>query len=333
MSQKFIKTMTGYKATDANLKCRDHQFVIGEWTPEITGDLELCAKGWHFCISPSGVWSYYPAPGTRVFKCEAEDILEVPTEAGADFKLVARRVRLTEEVTPGMNGNDKSNTGYSNTGNSNTGYRNTGNSNTGNRNTGYRNTGNSNTGNSNTGNSNTGNSNTGDRNTGNSNTGYRNTGNSNTGDSNTGYRNTGNSNTGYRNTGNSNTGNSNTGNRNTGNSNTGDSNTGYSNTGYSNTGYRNTGNSNTGYRNTGDSNATNYSAGWFCQVEPKVVSFDKQTKLTRKQFEDKYPEVFRLSELLINPAPIPFDEFKRIPGITPAKLKSLHRKHLAARAK
>ena len=213
MSQKFIKTMTGYKATDANLKCRDHQFVIGEWTPEITGDLELCAKGWHFCISPSGVWSYYSSPGTRVFKCEAEDVLEVPTEAGADFKLVARRVRLTEEVTPGMHGNDKSNTGDSNTG------------------------------------------------------------------------------------------------------------------------YRNTGDRNTGDSNTGDSNATNYSAGWFCQVEPKVVSFDKQTKLTRKQFEDKYPEVFRLSELLINPAPIPFDEFKRIPGITPAKLKSLHRKHLAARAK
>jgi hypothetical protein len=293
MSQKFIKTMTGYKATDANLKCRDHQFVIGEWTPEITGDLELCAKGWHFCISPSGVWSYYPAPGTRVFECEAEDILEVPTEAGADFKLVARRVRLTEEVTPGIHGNDKSNTG---------------NRNTGDRNTGYSNTGDSNTGYSNTGDSNTGYSNTGD-----SNTGY-----SNTGDSNTGYSNTGNRNTGYRNTGNRNTGNRNTGNRNTG---------------YRNTGNRNTGNRNTGDRNTGDSNATNYSAGWFCQVEPKVVSFDKQTKLTRKQFEDKYPEVFRLSELLINPAPIPFDEFKRIPGITPAKLKSLHRKHLAARAK
>jgi hypothetical protein len=202
----YIKKMTGYKATDSNLKCRDHQFVLGEWSPVIEGDLQLCAKGWHFCVQPSGVWSYYNSPTTRVFKCEAEDVLEVPTEAGADFKLVARRIRLVEEITPGKVGNDKSNTGNSNTG------------------------------------------------------------------------------------------------------------------------YRNTGNSNTGY-----SNAANYSAGFFCVKEPKVMSFDKQTRLTREQFTAKYPEYYSLGELLLKVDTIDFAQFKRIPGITPAKLKALHRKHLLAR--
>jgi PPE-repeat protein len=276
MAQTYIQKMTGYKATDKNLKCRDHQFVIGEWSPAIEGDLQLCAKGYHFCAAPSGVWSYYMDATTRVFTCEAECVLDVPIEAGAEAKHVARRIRLVDEITPGKIG-DK--------------------------------------------NSNTGDRNTGDRNTGDSNTGY-----SNTGDSNTGDRNTGDRNTGYSNTGDSNTGYSNTGDRNTGHSNTGDSNTGDRNTGDSNTGYSNTGDSNTGY-----SNATNNSAGFFCICEPRVISFDKQTRLTRLQYLNKYPESYDLGKLLLRAEPIDFESFKRIPGITAAKLKALHRKHLLTR--
>ena len=209
---KYIEKMTGYKATNADMACKGFQFELGKWY-ETEGELKMCERGFHFCVHPSGVWSYYNESTTRVFKVEAEQVLEVPTEAGADFKLVAKRIRLVEEITPGKTGN--SNTGDRNTGNSNTGDWNTGDWNTGNRNTGNSNTGNSNTGDRNTGNKNTGDSNTGDSNTGNWNTGDRNTGNSNTGD-----RNTGNWNTGDRNTGDSNTGDSNTGDWNTGNWNT-----------------------------------------------------------------------------------------------------------------
>jgi hypothetical protein len=137
------------------------------------------------------VWAYYTSGRTRVFKVEAEEVLDTPFAPGADYKRVARRIRLIEEVQI--------------TGNENTGYQNTGNGNTGNENTGYQNTGNGNTGNGNTGYRNTGNGNTGNRNTGNGNTGNRNTGNRNTGNGNTGYGNTGNGNTGYGNTGNGNT--------------------------------------------------------------------------------------------------------------------------------
>ena len=118
--------------------------------------------------------------------------------------------------------------------------------------------------------------NEGSENTGFSNTGHRNTGDSNTGHSNTGYRNTGDSNTGY----------SNTGDRNTGDSNTGDRNTGGSNTGHSNTGDWNTGDRNTGDWNTGDWNKTNRSAGVFCNEEPKMRMFNKETDMTWREWKD-----------------------------------------------
>jgi hypothetical protein len=62
-----------------------------------------------------------------------------------------------------------------------------------------------------------------------------------------------------------------------------------------------------------------------------VISFDKQTRLTRDQFTVKFPEYYTLGELLLKVDAIDFEPFKRIPGITPAKLKALHRKHLLAR--
>ena len=116
-------------------------------------------------------------------------------------------------------------------------------------------------------------------NTGDCNTGDCNTGNRNTGDWNTGDRNTGDWNTGDCNTGNWNTGDYNTGNRNTGDWNTGDWNTGDCNTGHYNTGNRNTGYWNTGDCNTGDWNKTNRSSGVFCNEEPKLMMFNKQTDM------------------------------------------------------
>jgi hypothetical protein len=136
---------------------------------------------------------------------------------------------------------------------------------------------------------------------------------------------------GYMNTGHSNTSNRNAGYRNTGHSNTGDMNTGHSNTGHSNTGHSNTGNRNAGYMNTGHGNATNFSAGFFCQKEPLVISFDKQTKLTRKQFAEKYPEINTLAERLSRDDVFDYAKFKSIPGWTLAKCKALHEKHIAGR--
>ena len=113
---------------------------------------------------------------------------------------------------------------------------------------------------------------------------------------NEGNRNTGLGNTGNRNTGNGNTGDWNTGDWNTGHWNTGDWNTGHWNTGYWNTGHRNTGLGNTGNGNTGDWNTgdwntghwnkTNRSTGVFCNKEPKMMMFNKNTDMTWEEWRD-----------------------------------------------
>jgi hypothetical protein len=279
--QELIEKMTGYKATDKDMKCRGHKFELGVWY-EVEGELKECEHGFHFCEQPSGVWAYYSEPGTRVFKVEAEGVLRTPFMPGTDYKRVCHRIRLVEEER-------------------NTGYRNTGNGNTGNGNTGHRNTGDWNAGNGNPGDGNTGDWNPGDGNTGNGNTGYRNTGNGNTGNGNTGHRNTGNRNTGY-------------------------GNTGYRNTGNRNTGYRNTGDGNTGY-----GNATDRSTGFFCIKPQTVKCFDVDTQLTYDRFTAKYPSYRALADALVTEEPIPFEPYKNLPGITVAKLKALHRKHMRLR--
>jgi hypothetical protein len=152
------------------------------------------------------------------------------------------------------------------------------------------------------------------------------------GDRNTGDGNTGHSNTGECNTGRRNTGNCNTGDRNIGNGNTGDWNTGNGNTGHKNTGDWNIGDGNTGDGNTGHWNTTNRSCGLFCSVEPCVIVFDEQTKMTMEQFCKKYPEYYALGNKLNSDTLFDYSEFKTIPGWTLEKCKSLHEKMVAARS-
>jgi hypothetical protein len=49
----------GFKAADADLKCRDHQFEVGQ-TYTIDGEPVHCARGFHFCQNPLDVLNYYP---------------------------------------------------------------------------------------------------------------------------------------------------------------------------------------------------------------------------------------------------------------------------------
>ena len=129
-----IEKMTGYKATDENMRCKSYQFELGkEYVHD--GKLVMCESGFHFCTHPSGVWAYYNEPGTRVFKIEAYDVHPVCLGSGAIVKYVAKRIKFIEEVKIEGEGN----TGDYNTGNYNTGDFNTGDGNTGNWNTGIGN--------------------------------------------------------------------------------------------------------------------------------------------------------------------------------------------------
>ena len=251
--------MKGYKAFNKDLTCRGFQYEIGKEF-EYKGKIELCESGFHFCKKIVDIQNYYNLKDKNTRLCEIEatgEVIEANNKCVTDKIKIIREISKEEMYILGNEG--KENTGLGNTGDCNTGDRNTGN-----RNTGDRNTGNCNTGDWNTGDWNTGDCNTGDWNTGNRNTGDKNTGNWNTGNRNTGDKNTGNRNTGDRNTGNCNTGD-----RNTGSWNTGD---------------RNTGSWNTGNWNTGDWNKTNRSTGVFCNEEPKVIMFNKETEKTWKEW-------------------------------------------------
>jgi hypothetical protein len=293
MSQKVIKRMTGYKATNADMSCRDVAFEIGKWY-EVKGDLEMCGNGFHFCDHWSGVWGYY-GEGSRVFRVEAEEVLDLPVNPGADHKRVARRIRLIEEAPP-TDGNW--NSGYGNSGNWNSGNGNSGDGNSGNWNSGYGNSGYRNSGNGNSGN----------RNSGDGNSGYGNSGNWNSGNGNSGYRNSGNGNSGYRNSGDGNSGN-----RNSGNWNSGDGNSGNWNSGYG--------------------NRLDRSSGVFCIIPEFVRVFDNITNMTYDDLFRAHPECYELGNLLASSEPIDFERFKTIPNITPEKLKALHDAHLAWRSK
>ena len=109
---KMKNLMTGYKATDKDMKCRGFQFELGKWF-EHEGELVECQSGFHFCEQPSGPWAYYKDPGTRIFKVECEGVFEKPFAPGADAKRVCKRIRFVEEINVTGNWN----TGDSNTGN------------------------------------------------------------------------------------------------------------------------------------------------------------------------------------------------------------------------
>ena len=71
-------------------------------------------------------------------------------------------------------------------------------------------------------------------------------------------------------------------------------NTGKGNTGFCNSGNRNSGNRNSGDWNSGMFNACNHANGLFNTKSPKISIFNKQTKMTYEEFQEKYPEAYNL---------------------------------------
>lgn len=206
--------MKGFKGFEADFTCRGHQYKVGE-EYKMSGPIELCSYGYHFCKSMRDVFSYYSGADKRYAEIEA-----VGNVIEDDDKCVTDHIRIIREI-PRQEYLEMVNTGSCNTGNCNTGDFNTGNCNTGDFNTGNCNTGRYNTGGCNTGSHNTGSGNTGSCNTGTWNTGSHNAGICNTGSHNIGSWNVGGYNTGGSNTGSWNTGSWNTGDYNVSNGNTG----------------------------------------------------------------------------------------------------------------
>lgn len=170
-----MEQVRGYKAFNKDWTCKGKQYEVGKMFEEDV-ELEVGAKGMHFCKRLSDCFNYYTYDESVT---KVAEVLAVGDCLGKDDLIVTNKLVILRELQWDEVIN-LCNTGDWNTGNWNTGNKNTGNKNTGDRNTGDWNTGDRNTGCCNTGNWNTGCWNTGDSNTGNWNTGDWNAGDWNT---------------------------------------------------------------------------------------------------------------------------------------------------------
>ena len=218
------------------------------------GSIGLCSSGFHFCERLVDCFNYYPFNPEN----KVAEIVATDEVIKGDDKSVTNNIEIVRELS----WNDVLN--LVNTGKGNTGF--------------------CNSGDCNSGNCNSGNCNSGDRNSGD-----WNSGNCNSGDCNSGDRNSGDCNSGNCNSGNCNSGNCNSGDRNSG-----DWNSGNCNSGNCNSGNWNSGDCNSGDRNSGMFNACNHANGLFNTKSPKISMFNKQTKMTYEEFQEKYPEAYNL---------------------------------------
>ena len=96
--QKLIAgPVEGYKIFEDDMTCRGYQFSLTEHN-DLGGDEPLKARehGFHFCESPSGVWTYYEKG--RVFKIKAYGVLDQGHTPGVDYKRVCERIEIGEEI-------------------------------------------------------------------------------------------------------------------------------------------------------------------------------------------------------------------------------------------
>lgn len=63
----------GYKGTDANMRCRDYQYTLGEQFDMAEGmRVQICDSGFHFCKNLRNVFKFYEVGnGNRFFEVEA----------------------------------------------------------------------------------------------------------------------------------------------------------------------------------------------------------------------------------------------------------------------
>lgn len=193
--------MKGYKAFHKGLTAHGgFQYEIDkEYT--ITGELKMCANGFHFCRNLIDVFGYYDFDEKTVEVAVVEASGKIINEG---TKYCAERIKIFRMI-PWSDVYDSiidelRNTGKHNSGMLNSGSYNSGNRNSGNYNSGDYNRGNGNSGDCNGGNCNVGDYNKGSYNTGSYNSGYYNSGYYNSGSYNSGSYNSGRYNSGFFNT-------------------------------------------------------------------------------------------------------------------------------------
>ena len=88
------KPIISYKAFDANMKCRDFQFVVGETYTHI-GKIKACDSGFHACENPLDVLSYYNLCDSRFAVVEQSGEIDRHAE---DSKIASAVITIKAEL-------------------------------------------------------------------------------------------------------------------------------------------------------------------------------------------------------------------------------------------
>ena len=88
------KPIIAYKAFDANMKCRDFQFVVGETYTHI-GKIKVCDSGFHACENPLDVLSYYNLCDSRFAVVEQSGEIDRHAE---DNKIASAVITIKAEL-------------------------------------------------------------------------------------------------------------------------------------------------------------------------------------------------------------------------------------------
>ena len=86
--------MKGYKGMNKDMQCRGYQFEIGK-TYRISGEVELCKNGFHFCEKLVDVFEYYEkGEPHRYFEIEASGTIKSDGK-----KSVAEEITIIRELS------------------------------------------------------------------------------------------------------------------------------------------------------------------------------------------------------------------------------------------
>lgn len=67
--------MTAYKGMDGMMRCRDHQYEVGQ-TEKMEEPIKLCRRGFHACRRPVDVLEFYFPEDSRYFEVEQSGVID-----------------------------------------------------------------------------------------------------------------------------------------------------------------------------------------------------------------------------------------------------------------
>jgi len=84
-----------YKGTDRNIWCYGFLYELGKIYTMPEEKIEMCRQGFHACINPLDVWTYYGPADSRFFEVEVGGKI---IQNSKDTKICASQIKLIREI-------------------------------------------------------------------------------------------------------------------------------------------------------------------------------------------------------------------------------------------